>query len=278
LQPQASQTGRRIRAKYTRPRRGPWVQFRTLAGFEWNSVELTISDLPPALDGLRLIHLGDLHLRRRWPVELDEVIARLRDSPPDFVLFTGDFVDDRRNHRPSLPLVEQLFSQLHPRYGTFATMGNHDGDLLAPPLGAMGVRVIIHQRVVVPIRDVAVELIGLPGPDPSDLSERFLRSIPPRAPRMPRIVVSHYPDLIRSMRGMGVDLYLAGHTHGGQICLPNEFPIIRHDSLPRRLCKGAHEYNGTCLVVTRGLGFTTIPLRIFCPGEVIEIVLRTPAT
>jgi len=44
--------------------------------------------------------------------------------------------------------------------------------------------------------------------------------------------------------------------------------------LRRRYCKGVHDYRGTCLVVTRGLGFTTLPVRVFCPGEVMEIVLK----
>ena len=69
------------------------------------------------------------------------------------------------------------------------------------------------------------------------------------------------------------DLYLAGHTHGGQICLPNERAILTHDSLPRTMCKGAHEINGTCLVVGRGFGFTTIPVRAFAPAEVVEVRL-----
>jgi uncharacterized protein len=259
--------------RYSRPRRGPWLQLASVEGFETNTLELSISDAPPALDGLRILHLGDLHLRRRWPADLEPLIARLHDDPPDLILFTGDFVDDKRDHRPALPALQRLITQLHPRHGMFATLGNHDGDLLAPRLLSLGVRVIIHQRVIVPIKNAAVELIGLPGPDKTDLSETFLHSIPARTPGIPRIVLSHYPDLIKSMRDMNVDLYLAGHTHGGQVCLPNEFPIIRHDSLPRRLCKGAHDYHGACLLVTRGLGFTTLPIRIFCPAEVIEVKL-----
>ena len=91
---------------------------------------------------------------------------------------------------------------------------------------------------------------------------------------LPRIVLAHYPDLITSSAAMRPDLYLAGHTHGGQICLPGGRAILTHDHLPRHLCKGAHELgDGTCLVVNRGLGFATIPLRMFCPAEVIEIVL-----
>jgi predicted MPP superfamily phosphohydrolase len=258
----------------SRPRRGPSFNFRTLDGFEWNTVELGISDLSPALEDLRLLHLSDLHLRHHWRRELDEVIRRTNEHPPDVILFTGDFVDDKRDHRPAVPILERFVRQLKSRHGMYATLGNHDGDLLAARLPGMGVRVIIHQRVIVPMGGSAVELIGFPGPDRRDLNEDFVHALPARAAGVPRIILGHYPDLIRAAAGLAADLYLAGHTHGGQICLPNEFPIIRHDTLPRRLCKGAHDFRGTCLLVSRGLGFTTIPLRIFCPGEVIEIVLK----
>jgi predicted MPP superfamily phosphohydrolase len=58
------------------------------------------------------------------------------------------------------------------------------------------------------------------------------------------------------------------------MCLPNELALMTHDWLPRRMCKGAHDIDGTCLLVNRGLGFTNIPARVFCPGEVVEIVFQ----
>ncbi len=267
---------RAARFQYHRPRRGAWLQVFDVWGWEWNAIELNIPDLPAKMDGTRLLHLGDIHLRSRWPAALEGVIDRVNSDPPDLILFTGDFVEDKRDHGPALPALRRLIEPLQSKSGRFAILGNHDGDLLLPRLTALGVRVIVHQRLEVPVRGGTVELIGFPGLDRLDLSDAFLKSIPKRGPGVPRIILSHYPDLIRAAdaAGLAPDLYLAGHTHGGQICLPDETPIMRHDSLPRRLCKGAHDYRGTCLVVTRGLGFTGIPVRAFCPGEATEIVLR----
>jgi predicted MPP superfamily phosphohydrolase len=260
---------------YRRPRTGPMVQFRRLTGYEWNRVELTLPQLPAELHGTRIVHLSDLHLRKRWPAELGELIERINADPPaDLVLFTGDFVDSKKDHRPALPLVERLVKSLRPRSGVWAIVGNHDGDLLPPRLIAMGVRVLMNERAEVIVRGQPVELIGLAGADRIDFDERFVHTVPPKRPGVPRIVLCHYPDLIRAARPMAPDLYLAGHTHGGQICLPNQRALLSHDSLPKRLCKGAHDVEGTCLVVSRGFGFTTIPLRIFCPAEVVEIELK----
>jgi predicted MPP superfamily phosphohydrolase len=243
------------------------------AGYEWNVVEVALPQLAAQLEGSRMLHLTDLHLRTRWPRQLDEVIARVQADPPDLILFTGDFVDDKRDHGPAMPLVKKLIGGLRAKAGIYAILGNHDGDLLAPKLHGLGVRMIGHQRVDAILNGVAVELIGLPGPDRLDFDEHFVAALPPKRTGVPRIVLSHYPDLIRATKSAQPDLYLAGHTHGGQICLPNERAILTHDSLPRHLCKGAHDVNGTCLIVGRGFGFTTIPVRMFCPAEVVEVRL-----
>jgi predicted MPP superfamily phosphohydrolase len=123
-----------------------------------------------------------------------------------------------------------------------------------------------------------IDLIGLPGVHRRDLTPEVLDSLPRRdaSPQGPdlRIVLSHFPDhLRRTQEILRPDLFLAGHTHGGQCCLPGRIPILRHDSLPRRLCSGVHRVGDTWLVVCRGIGTTTIPLRVFCPPEVIELRL-----
>jgi predicted MPP superfamily phosphohydrolase len=263
-----------VKFRCFRPRVGPWLMLDSLAGYEWNRIELTISDLPSALNGARIVHLTDLHLKRKWRPEHQDLIERLNQNPPELILITGDFVDDKRDYRTALPTLERLIGGLPGASQVFAILGNHDTDLLEPRLIAMGVPVIIHRRVDATVRGLPVEIIGLPGPDRMDLSDRFVSAMPLRRGGVPRIVLCHYPDLIGGLRRWSADLYLAGHTHGGQICLPNGWPPMTHDALPRRLCKGAHDVNGTCMVVGRGFGFTTMPVRLWCPAEIVEIELR----
>jgi predicted MPP superfamily phosphohydrolase len=264
----------RTRWRLHRPRRGPWIQGPNLRGYEWNTLELSIRSLPDELVGSRLLHLTDVHLRHRWPAAIEDVVARTRSNPPDLILCTGDSVDDKRDHTAALPLVERLFTELRSRHGIYYVTGNHDGDLLAPHLIRWGVRVIVHQRVEVYARGRPIELIGLPGPDRIDLDERFIARQPPRQAGVPRIILCHYPDLIRAAAPLHADLYLAGHTHGGQMRLPFGSPLLTHDSLPHRMSSSAHDINGTCLLVGRGLGCTSLPLRLFCPAEVVEVELK----
>ena len=264
---------------------GAWLQFGRLHRYTWHRADLPIADLPPALAGLRILHLTDLHLQPdRWHPALDHFIDRVRADVPDLILLTGDLIDDKHDPRPAMPLAERLLSQLRARLGIYAILGNHDGDLVGPRLPGLGVQVIPHQRVEIAVPGTngspgRLELIGLPGVHRDDLGAHALDALGPRRPGVPRVVLSHYPDNLPIVDApLQPDVFLAGHTHGGQICLPGGVPILTHDSLPRRLCRGVHRWSDrTWLVVSRGMGFTHYPLRLFCPAEVMDLRL-TPAT
>jgi predicted MPP superfamily phosphohydrolase len=255
----------------------PWL-------FEWNVAHLAVPSLAPGLEGLRIVHVTDLHLRQRWHRLYDDLMARLRAEEPDLLLVTGDFVDDKRDHRPALPVLYRLLDAFRARLGCFAIVGNHDRYGMARRLRRTHVTMLEDPARPAYVRHggATIELIGLPGVHRRDLTPDVLESLPRRdaagsaaSPRADlRIVLSHFPDhLRRTGEILRPDLFLAGHTHGGQCCLPGRVPILRHDSLPRRLCSGVHRVGDTWLVVSRGLGTTTIPLRVFCPPEVIELKL-----
>lgn len=253
--------------------RGPRIQYRVPWQVEWNRRDLPVGDLPRALEGFRVIHLTDLHLRRFWSEAYDRLIRRVNDAAADLILITGDFVNSKRNHVPEVPFARRFVSQLQARFGCFGILGNHDRYGLEPRMNGSGVMLLDGRRQVIEVNGAPLELIGLPGVDRRDVTGEVLERFPPREPGMPRLVLAHFPDLIRKARVLQPDIFFAGHTHGGQICLPGGIPIIRHDSLPPRLVRGIHRVDRTWLVVSRGLGFTGLPLRLFCPAEVIEITL-----
>jgi predicted MPP superfamily phosphohydrolase len=260
-----------------RPDCGPWLQLGPIRQYEWNTLHLPIDALPASLQTARLLHLSDLHLRAgRWHPALDELITRTRDHPPDAVLITGDFVDDKFDHSAALPLVEKLVTSLRAREGIFAILGNHDGDLLGPRLPAWGVSIITGQRLEIAAGEGGrIELVGLPGVGRQDLAMGiFAETLPPRQPGVPRIALAHFPDSIEHLGRLDPDIFLAGHTHGGQICLPGGLPILTHSPLPRRLSKGLHRVGRTWYVVSRGMGYSHFACRVFCPAEVIELKLQ----
>ncbi len=255
-------------------RHGPPLQVITAKGFVWTTARLPIADLPDELQGFRILHLSDFHARSYWDPAYDELIARVAADPPDLILFTGDFVDDKHDHRSALPVVRRLVNSFKSRLGMVAGLGNHDGYLLAPALASLNLTLVDHRRLLLHSGSATLEVIGIAGVEREDFDPIFLRSLGPKPGDSVRILMSHHPDLIRRVGFMKPDLFLAGHTHGGQVCLPGGIPIIRHDSLPANMVGGIHRFHGTWLVVNRGFGFSSLPLRLFCPAEVIEIHLR----
>lgn len=252
---------------------GPWFQYGDAIGFEWNRYELAVPGWPAAMAGFRLVHLSDLHCVPRWQTAYDDLFDRLAVDEPDLLVVTGDFVERIFQPNTCLPTARKLLAGLHARLGVFGVLGNHDRNLAAGALARMPVRLIDGRRTVIDDGRGPIELIGTPGPLREDLPATFGASLPPRTPGVPRVVLSHYPDHLRKLHGIRPDLFLAGHTHGGQLCLPGRLPLKRHDSYPWQLRAGVNRVRRTWLVVSRGLGFSTAPVRLFCPAEVIDLTL-----
>ncbi len=226
-------------------------------------------NLPP--NGLRIVHLSDLHLRNHVPPALPWLAKRLAADPPDLILITGDFVDDKVTC-DATPTLAKAANLLRPMatLGLFGSIGNHDGDLIAARLEAAGIVPLHGRRVRVENRGFPVELLGLPGttryewPGVSTLS---------RNPAVPLIVLGHYPDEVRRVLPLRPSLYLAGHTHGGQIAMPKVGPLLTHDGLPKHQSSGIHRFDDTWLSVSRGIGTTRLHARFLSPAEYGDLTL-----
>ena len=112
----------------------PWIQFRGPRVFAWRRRTLGVRDLPRELDGLRVLHVSDLHTRHYWPAAYDILLERIAVDPPDLLLVTGDFVESKHDHTPAVPHVKRLVAGFQSRLGCFGTLGNHDLYHFAPQL------------------------------------------------------------------------------------------------------------------------------------------------
>jgi predicted MPP superfamily phosphohydrolase len=240
-------------------------------------LEVELVGVPAELDGLRIAHLSDFHLgvpsRGRKAVE--EAVAWVVERHPDLVCVTGDLV----SRRSGVPLLKRLLATLGPCY---VVLGNHDfADSRDPfsqrvdpeALAAIdGVTLLTDESIEVRLRGRRIQVIGV---DPRSYARRTARpaTLTDESADL-RILLCHFPGIARHVAG-SFHLVLAGHYHAGQIAVPYPGGKLRLAHLRARDVDGLHEYGGTTLHVSPGLGTTFVPFRLFARPEVTELVVRS---
>lgn len=249
-------------------------------------LNLSFTDLPPGLDGLKLIQLSDLHI---GPMLAPRTVARWRvltdREAPDLLLVTGDFVDSLPSE--IAPFIES-FGHFPAPLGCFAILGNHDYFTDPRPmwmdLEGAGFQCLENANKLVERNGALLAMIGIS--DPMALNGRFrgihfgdgprpdvaVKGIPDRAWRM---CLSHRPSNWDLAVRTGSKLTLSGHTHGGQV---NIIPGVSSARMMGPYTRGLFDENGFKLYVSRGLGVVGIPIRLGAPPEIVVITLRTTKT
>lgn len=237
---------------------------------EFNERELTLDRLPPEWDGLRILHLSDLHFIGTVDLPFYEYIfeesARLDF---DMVCFTGDLLDGNE----FTEWIPSTIGRLNAPLGKFFVLGNHDWYLETGPIRDV---MIAHGW-----RDMAgtIQVLDTMGP-PLVIGgdERPWMGRHPNfhaAPREAfRLLLSHTPDNFSWARGVHVDLMLTGHNHGGQVALPVIGPVFSPSVHGVQFAGGLFYSSPTLLFVSRGLGGRH-PLRINARPEISVLTLKS---
>ncbi len=247
-----------------------WLRRRVL--------EVELKGAPPELDGIRIAHLSDLHLgvpgRGRRAAE--RAVAWVAGRRPELVFVTGDLV----SRRAGLPLLERLLSELP---GSIVVLGNHDFADSRDPFSERidgneldrldGVTLLFDDAAEVDVREHRVQVVGV---DPRSYAAYEARPAELADPTADlRILLCHFPGVVRRIPENAFHLVLAGHFHAGQIVLPVPGARIRLAHLGARDVEGIYRYGGTTLHVSPGLGTTFVPFRFFARPEVTELVVRS---
>ena len=239
---------------------------------ERRELRVPVAGLPPELDGLSILHLSDFHagtpsLNLRT---MQAAVAYGVSQQPDMVVVTGDIIAHPRGQQP---VFDQL-ARLDPPLGMYASLGNHDTGSTRDPFsrgvvpdswGDAPVQLLRDRSVMVEHGRVPIEVAGLE-PEPWIRG----RSRPERlftGPGGLRILLSHFPDVVDDLPPGTCSLVLAGHLHGGQICLPRPGGRLRLSHTRWRYLDGIHRVGDTTLVVSRGTGTTLVPFRLLARPE-----------
>ncbi|SPE38818.1 putative Metallophosphoesterase [Candidatus Sulfopaludibacter sp. SbA6] len=246
---------------------------------ETTEKRIRLARLPKAFDGFRIAQLSDIHIGPFMPEqEIRKYVAIANALKPDMTVLTGDFVTWVGD--PQEAVVSAL-SGLRAPFGVFGCLGNHDAwakveDSITALFREIGFRILRQEAVDIAIHGEAFHLMGIDfqslrrfGPGGTRVVRRFLDGVEGlRSPDLVNILLSHNPDTFDRAAELGIELSLAGHTHGGQVALEFISPEIAPSRLVTPYVSGWFEKPGGQLYVNRGIGTIGVPIRIGAPPEI----------
>lgn len=236
--------------------------------------DVELSDLPPAFDGYRILHVSDTHLDVL--PDLVPVAQRLLDGTEvDLLALTGDV---HGNHHAAVALSAGLLMDalrgVIVRGPRLAVLGNHDSEAMADRLESLGFDVLINRSVAI---ERGGDRLGVTGLDDvnsfyTDAARQALGS----SRETCRIAMIHSAEMADHAAAADYAFYLAGHTHGGQICLPGGRPVFTTLTRCRHGAAGLWRDGKMIGYTNSGLGVAYPPVRFNCRGEIAIITLRRP--
>jgi len=243
--------------------------------------KLAYANLPPQLNGLRILHLSDSHLGTyRFIPDIEEILIRAEKYKPDLILLTGDVADDLDQLGDTLKLV----SSMKTKYGAYACLGNHEY------YRGIGQVMSIYDKSEVPLlRDRGTEIningasLYIGGADDPvvmnrDVSGILLKTVKSAFANAPnesfKILMTHRPEGFDAAVNQKIDLSLAGHTHGGQVGLGGK--SFFESFMPERYLWGTYKKGKYQMYLSSGVGHW-FPFRLGCPPEapVIELITKS---
>jgi uncharacterized protein len=236
-----------------------------------NFQELPCPDLPDAFNGFRLLHISDTHID--GAPELIQILTRLIEPLEyDACVITGDFREGTFEdyETPANRMVELRRTV---QSETYAILGNHDCIEMVPILEAGGIRMLLNEQVMLEHNGEKICLAGVDDPHyyETDNLDRAIEDVPDETFK---ILLAHSPEICRKAAFAGVNLYLCGHTHAGQICLPGGRPLLVNSKCPRNCHSGRWQFEGMTGYTSRGAGTSSVNVRFNCPPEITVHTLR----
>lgn len=259
--------------------------FRTLYDFRVEQVMLPIKGLPPALEGLRILQISDIHAGSFGSERPFAEVGRLiREQKPDVIVVTGDFVNSRPDE---LPTVYRELELLKAPLGVFGSLGNHDHFMtpenhavLTSSLQKTAVDLLVNEHRIISIDGAKLAIAGTDNTGFNQHYARLDEALAGIEPGVPTILLAHDPTFWdKEVQGKtSVDAMLSGHTHGGQVAFHIPGMTISPAQIVFKQWAGLYRNGEQLLYVNRGIGTVGPPVRIGVPPEVTVFTLARAET
>ncbi|WP_354020862.1 metallophosphoesterase [Exiguobacterium sp. PvP048] len=262
-----------------------WFLYRENNQIDTTAVTVQSDKLPAAFNDYKILQIADLH-GKSFGSRQKVLLKKVNKLQPDVILMTGDLIDSRRNGEEEALL---LMKQLTPDYPVYFVTGNHEVRLnltILPKLERLGVTVLRNTSVPLERDGQFIELLGIDDPtttrwseglqEPDGIRQSLDQAQSTAETRSFQLLMAHRPEYLPLYAERKVDLVLSGHAHGGQIRLPfTDGMYAPGQGFFPDLTAGQHTMENTRLIISRGLGNSLFPFRIFNHPELIVVTLRT---
>lgn len=233
--------------------------------------EILLDNLPAKFEDYTLLLVSDLHLDMNEDMP-SALISAIKDLDYDLCVMTGDYrAKTWGSHLPAMQGIDEVKQYI--KTDTYAILGNHDSIRMVPHFENSGIKVLINESIELNRGDESIYLAGIDDPHyyRSDNMELACDAIPVDAVS---ILLSHSPEMYKQAAFAKFNLFLCGHTHGGQVCLPGGTPFIVNANCPRRLSRGLWSFAEMQGYTSVGSGVSVVDVRLNCPPEVTLIKLK----
>ena len=241
--------------------------------------ELSVNELPESLDGLKIVHITDIQGDRyTGPEEIANYISKVNEQNADLVIFTGDLISYGTDY---IEMAAKEFSKVESRYGTYAVVGDHDFwaglSHVEPALENRDIALLQDENEVIAINEDSLLLTGITQVYSKRADPKEVDSLTAANSGLPfKMLASHQTSnvLVDESRENNYQLFLAGHTHGGQIRVPFMFMTFSASDLETEYVRGQYRLQDLLINVNNGLGFTLGPVRYNAQPNISVITLK----
>ncbi|MDM5433449.1 metallophosphoesterase [Bacillus hominis] len=249
-----------------------------------SEVNISSSKIPASFKGFKILQLSDLH-NKKFGGNQDVLIKKVKNLNPDIIVITGDLIDSKSyDAEISLQVIRELVTE----YPVYFVTGNHEKwsgkyNSLEKELKKYHVTVLRNEHVSIQKGEQKIYLLGIDDPDftnenggeGSIVKAEIVKAKDKTQPDGYKVLLSHRPEFLEEYADEQVDLVLSGHAHGGQVRLPFIGGLVApNQGILPKYTAGLYEKQNTSMIVSRGLGNSIIPQRVFNRPEIVVVQLN----